>query len=338
MIENIYKKSLISACVHNEKDVLLSRKKEVFMTLQQLEYILALNKYRHFVKAAESCGITQSTLSLMIHKLEEELDIVIFDRNSHPIQPTLAGEEVLRQAQVVMYNARQLKEMTLSERKRISGDLHIGITPTIAPYIVPKLFSYLRQYYPDINLQPIELHRKGNVERLKNAEIDVAIMSMPEKDDALLEIPLYQERFVAYVSPTDPLYQEKEICYQTMPRDRAWALKNEICFQHQVQQPEGPVDDTTSGYESGSLVTLMQLVDELGGFTVIPELHIPLMTSSRRKKIRPLTNPVPTRQVSLFVRRDYVRETLLNVVADAIKMTIPANMMNDHLMKFKIRL
>lgn len=299
---------------------------------------MALNKYRHFVKAAESCGITQSTLSLMIHKLEEELDIVIFNRNAHPIQPTVAGEEVLKQAQVVIYNARQLKEMTLSERQRITGDLYIGITPTIAPYIVPKLFSYMRQYYPDISLQPIELHRKGNLNRLKNAEIDVAIMSMPEKDDELLEIPLYKERFVAYVSPTDPLYNEKEICYRTIPRERLWSLKNDICFHDQLQNPMGSVDDTASSYESGSLVTLIHLVDELGGFTAIPELHIPLLTGSRRKKVRPITDPVPTRQVSMFVRRDYVRETLLNVIADAVKNSIPAHMMNEHLMKFKIRL
>lgn len=314
------------------------------MTLQQLEYILAVNKYRHFVKAADACGITQSTLSLMIRKLEEELDIVIFDRNAHPVVPTLAGEEVLKQAQIIIYNARQLREMTLSERKRVSGSLNIGITPTVAPYVVPKLFSYMRQYYPDIHLQPIELHRKGTVERLKRADIDMAIMSMPEKDDALLEIPLYNEKFVAYVSPADPLFQEEEICYQTLPRERLWALQDEICFQHQVDIPEfangtnSAADDTLSSYESGSLVTLLLLVDELGGFTVLPELHIPHLTSFRKKRIRPLTAPVPTRTVSLFVRRDYVRESMVNVVADAIKTIIPAHMLDERLTKFRIRL
>lgn len=314
------------------------------MTLQQLEYILAVNKYRHFIKAAEACGITQSTLSLMIHKLEEELDIVIFDRNAHPIVPTLAGEEVLKQAQVVVYNARQLKELTLNERKRIGGDLHIGITPTIAPYVVPKLFSYVRQYYPDIRLCPSELHRRALVSRLKSAEIDMAIMSMPEKDDQLLEIPLYYETFVAYVSPTDPLFQEEEICYQTLPRERFWVLHDEISFKHQVNNSEySPNPGESAGnalgnYESGSLVTLMTLVDELGGFTALPELHIQHLTSFRRKRIRPITSPAPVRTVSLFVRRDYVRETQLNVVADAIKTIIPTNMLDERLKKFRIRL
>ncbi len=319
-----------------KKNSTFAAQKEIFMTLQQLEYVLAVNKYRHFVKAAESCQVTQSTLSSMIRKLEEELDIVIFDRNSHPVQPTMAGEDVIRQAQVVIYNARQLKEMTLSERRRTAGDLNIGITPTIAPYIVPKLFTYLRQYYPDINLLPIELHRKGNIERLKHAEIDIAIMSMPEKDDELLEIPLYREKFVAYVSPTDPLFKEQEICYRTMPYERFWSLRDDICFHNQVENAFS--ENATSTYESGSLVTLMQLVDETGGFTTIPELHIPLLTGFRRERIRPLVDPVPTRLVSMFVRRDYVRETILNIVADTVKSIVPAKLMDERILKYPIRL
>ena len=312
------------------------------MTLQQLEYILALNKCRHFVRAAESCGVTQSTLSLMVRKLEEELDVVIFDRNAHPIRPTMAGEEVLRQAQLIVYNARQLKELSLSEHKKASGELSIGITPTVAPYIVPKLFSYLRQYHPDIRLRPIELHRKGTVERLLHAEIDVAIMSMPEKNPGLLEIPLYKENFVAYVAPTDPLFREEEISYRTLPRDRFWSLKDEICFHHQLEMGcdcgNEPDVISTSAYESGSLVTLMHIVDENGGFTAIPQLHIPLLAKYRRERIRPLVDPVPSRCVSLFVRRDYVRETLLNILADAVKTIVPASMLDERLLKYPIRL
>lgn len=310
------------------------------MTIQQLEYILAVNKYRHFIKAADACGITQSTLSLMIRKLEDELDTVIFDRNAHPIVPTLAGEEVLKQAQVVVYNARQLKEMTLSERARISGDLHIGISPTIAPYIVPKLFSHMRQHHPEIELHPLEMNKKGLVEKLKNAEIDMTIMSMPKKDDTLLEIPLYREKFFIYVSPTDPLYQQKEVCFRTLPRERAWELKADINFLHQMDNPEDVphFEEIACNYESGSMLTLCIMVDELGGFTALPELHIPHLTNYRRKRIRPLVDPTPSRNVSLFVRRDYVREALLNVVVDAIKASIPTDLLDERLQKFRVRL
>lgn len=308
------------------------------MTLQQMEYVLAVYKYRHFMKAAESCGVTQSTLSSMIRKLEDELDTVIFDRNSHPVRPTRAGEAVIRQAQVVVYNARQLKELTLNERKRLVGDVRIGISPTIAAYVVPKMFSFLHQYFPNLNLMPVEIHRNAMVERLQCAEIDMAIMSMPEKEDGLLEIPLYQEHFVAYVSPTDPLYKEDEVDFHAMPSERLWALKDEVCFRRQVDIPDMDMDFSVSAYESGSLVTLIQIVDENGGFTILPELHLPLLSIPRRAHVRPLVNPSPIRQVSLFVRRDYVREAVLNAIADAVKSIIPSKMIDERLSKFPIRL
>lgn len=303
-----------------------------------MEYVLAVYKYRHFMKAAESCGVTQSTLSSMIRKLEDELDTVIFDRNSHPVRPTMAGEAVIRQAQVVVYNARQLKELTLNERKRLVGDVRIGISPTIAAYVVPKMFSFLHQYFPDLNLMPVEIHRNAMVERLQCAEIDMAIMSMPEKEDGLLEIPLYQEHFVAYVSPTDPLYKEDEVDFHAMPSERLWALKDEVCFRRQVDIPDMDMDFSVSAYESGSLVTLIQIVDENGGFTILPELHLPLLSIPRRAHVRPLVNPSPIRQVSLFVRRDYVREAVLNAIADAVKSIIPSKMIDERLSKFPIRL
>lgn len=308
------------------------------MTLQQLEYVLAVDKYRHFVTAAESCGIKQSTLSVMIKKLEEELDIVIFDRNSHPIIPTQAGEAVIKQAQIVLFNTRQLRELTLSERKRTSGEVNIGITPTIAPYVLPKLFSYFRNHYPEINLHPIELHRKGNTGRLLRAEIDVAIMSMPQKVEGLLEIPLYKEGFVAYISPTDELYKQDSISLRTMPHERIWALKDEICFQHQISAQFPNSEETASNYESGSLITLIHLVDENGGFTVLPELHIPLLSIPRRNHIRPIIDPVPVRRVSMFVRHDYVRESILNAIADGVKTIIPASMIDERIKKYPIRL
>lgn len=308
------------------------------MTIQQLEYILAVDKYRHFVTAAESCGLKQSTLSSMIRKLEEELDIVIFNRNAHPVVPTQAGEAILKQAQIVLYNTRQLKEMTLTERKRISGEVNVGITPTIAPYVLPKLFRYFREHYPALSLHPSELHRHGNTGRLLRAEIDIAIMSMPQKVEGLLEIPLYEENFVAYVSPTDPLYKQNEIDFHTIPCERIWSLKDEICFQHQVAEQFFTSEETASNYESGSLITLLQLVDENGGFTVLPELHIPLLSSPRRKHVRPFIHPGPKRTVSLFVRRDYVRESVLNAIAEGIKNIIPSNMVDERLKKYPIRL
>lgn len=307
------------------------------MTLQQLEYILAVDHYRHFIQAADACRITQSTLSTMIKKLEEELDITIFDRNKHPISPTLAGEALLKQARLVLYHANQLKEMSKSERMRVSGFINLGITPTIAPYIMPKLFHYINEI-PDVEIHANEMHRSKIVKSLKNAELDMAIMSVPQGVDGMLEIPLYKEQLFAYVSPDDPLFEQETICSETMPQERLWALINEISFQKQVAEfcDQNPV--RPSFYESGSLTTLIHIVNANNGFTVIPELHIPLLREQFRERIRPLVDPIPTRSVSLFVREDYVREGLLNLIANGIKQIVPEHMLDERLKKYSIHL
>lgn len=308
------------------------------MTLQQLEYIVAIDRYRHFAQAAQACGVTQSTLSALVHKLEEELDVVIFDRNAHPVIPTRAGEKVIAQAHVVLYNSQQLREMTLSERQRIEGDIRMAITPTIAPYILPKLFSFVTKNYPMVRVKAREFHREIVIEKLKKADIDMAIMSLAHNDADLLEIPLYHEKLVAYVSPRDPLYNLDEISSQELPANRLWALKHEICFQPQIPDFCNFENATNSTYESGCMPALVMIVDENGGFTVMPELHIPLLRDSMQRNIRPLVNPVPVRNVSLFVRKDYVREGLLNVIADGVKSIVPPEMLDERLSKYRIHL
>ena len=305
------------------------------MTLQQLEYIIAVDNYRHFVKAADSCGITQPTLSSMIRKLEEELDVVIFDRNSHPVRPTIAGEEVLRQARMVVYHAKQLQETSLSEKKRASGNIHIGITPTIAPYIIPKLFHRVNDN-PDITMQASELHRNVLIDKLKNAELDMAIMSCPHEVEGLLSVPLYREKFFAYVSPSDPLYDQESICSRTMPSERLWALKHEISFQLQVSEFCDQESQRSLLYESGNIATLLHIVNENEGFTIVPELHIPMIREEHRCNLRPLVDPIPVRVVSLFIRSDYVREALLNFVVNAIKTIVPEHMIDEHLLKYPV--
>lgn len=307
------------------------------MTLQQLEYILAIDEHRHFVRAAESCGITQSTLSSMLKKLEEELDLVIFDRNSHPVCPTEAGQEVLRQARIVLYHANQLKESILSERQKAQGNINIGITPTIAPCIIPALFRYVNQL-PGVNIRASELNRDRVIEGLRTARIDMAIMSLTHPIEGLLEIPLYTEKFVAYISPNDPLIQEDSLGSTAMPLERIWVLQHEISFQDQVDTFSTQEAGRRSIYASGNIATLLHLINANDGFTVLPELHVPMLRPADQHNVRPLINPVPTRRVSLFVREDYVREGMLNIIADAIKTIIPQHMLDEHLLRYPIRL
>jgi LysR family hydrogen peroxide-inducible transcriptional activator len=160
------------------------------MTIQQLEYILALDKTRHFVRAAEMCGVTQPTLSAMIQKLEDELDCKIFDRLKHPIEPTEIGESIIKQAQVIVYQVNQLKESVQNEKKSVSGTLSLAIIPTIAPYLLPQFIAAFKKMYPDIVLKVSEMRTETILEKLRIAEIDMAILSTPIDDQKILEVPL----------------------------------------------------------------------------------------------------------------------------------------------------
>lgn len=308
------------------------------MTLQQMEYIVAVDTHRHFVKAAEACGVTQSTLSSMIQKLEAELDVRIFDRNSHPVTLTTAGEAIVRQARVVLYNASQLREMVLSERGQESGEVHLGIIPTVAPYILPRFFRGMRTEHPDVTLRVAEARTEVLVRKLEHAELDMALLATPLNNGELLEIPVYYEKFVAYVSPGEPLSEEPEIESGRMPAEHLWVLQEGHCLRNQVLN----ICDRKSGYsaiyEAGSIDTLVKIVDENGGYTIIPELHVELLRDFQRERIRRLVNPEPVREISLVVRRDYVRERLLNVVSESIRAIIPEHMVDARLKRFAIKL
>lgn len=309
------------------------------MTLQQLEYIVAVEKYRHFAKAAESCHVTQSTLSMMIQKLEQELEINIFDRKTQPIEPTPIGVTLLAQAKVILYNAKQFKELALSEKEQESGKVTFGIIPTVAPYVLPKLFNILQERNPNINLHVKEITTAEIINQLEKAEIDMALLATPLNNPNLLEIPIYYERFFAYVSPTEPLYNIiNEYEMRHLPTDHLWILKEGHCLRNQVMRLCESESGFSTTYEAGSIDTLVKIVDTNGGYTIIPELHLDFLSEKQKANVRPIVNPEPNREISLVVRNDYVKEKLLNVIAKNISDTIPENMLDERLKKFSIKL
>ena len=308
------------------------------MTLQQMEYIVALDEYRHFVRAAEACGVSQSTLSTLLKKLEDELDTIIFDRNEHPLKPTQAGAKIIAQARVVLFNMNQIREITQSERELCSGEVKIAVIPTVSPYIVPKLFKALREDNPDIETCIIEMQTPQILQALSRAELDMAIMATPLESPNLLEVPLYYEKLVAYVSPSESLASHTEIPSNALPSDHLWVLKDGNCLRNQVMNLCGMSSKYNAHFEAGSIDTLVKIVDENGGYTVIPELHIGLLKDSQQRHIRPLVNPVPVREISIVIRNDYVRERMLNEVAAAVKKIIPDHMIDSRLKKFAIKL
>ena len=307
------------------------------MTLQQLRYIVAIDEYRHFGKAAEASGLTQSTLSLMVKKLEEELDVRIFDRESHPVAPTAIGRKIIDRAKVALYNVEQIGEMTRSEKETLSGSLKIALISTVAPVLVPGLFKFIGESYPSIALQTEEMLTATIKDKLKKAEVDMGILTGPVQDSDLLEIPLYHERFLAYVSARNPAYAQDSIKMETLLEQPVWIIRDGLRLLDPSEMKEGKVTYERF-FEGGRVGILIQIVNDNGGITVIPETHSNLIMYSQQNCLRPIVDPIPQRTISLVVRSDYIHEAKLNAVVDAVRRIIPGSLLESIIRKGKLRL
>lgn len=308
------------------------------MTLQQMEYIVALDKYRHFVLAAESCGVTQPTLSALIQKLEEELDVKIFNRDRKQVTPTDIGEKIIRQARTALNEVYRIREVVADETSTTNGNLRIGILPTIAPYLVPDLIHHFRKSFPNVNLYIDEKENESLVKDLELGSIDMAITTLPESSKGLLEIPVYVERFVAYFSEKCSKAQQF-ISKGEIPAEQIWILKEGHCLPHSGLNlcKNGQIGNHI--YQAGSIETLIRIVDKNGGYTIIPELHLRFLNDKQKEKVLPLqVNPPAQRQVSLLVKEDFVRERMMQAVLDVLQQIIPEEMMDSRIKKHAVRL
>ena len=305
------------------------------MTLQQLRYIVAIDDHRHFGKAAEAFGLTQSTLSLMVKKLEEELDVRIFDRDAHPVTPTAMGRQIIDRAKVVLYNADQQVQITRSEKETLSGPLKIALISSVAPPLVPGLFKHIGERYPAIELQTEEMLSDTVKDKLRKAEVDMGILVGPVREPNLLEIPLYHEHFFAYVSPDNPAYAQEQIQTSFLRTQPIWIIRDGLRQLVPQDVKEGRFTYERF-FEGGRVGILIQIVNENGGITFIPEPHARMILYSQQHCIRPIVNPVPGRTISLVIRSDYIHEAKLNAVVDAIRQIIPGTMLDNVLRKGRI--
>jgi LysR family hydrogen peroxide-inducible transcriptional activator len=307
------------------------------MTFQQLEYIVALNRHRHFVKAAAECGITQPTLSLMIQKLESELNVTIFDRARFPVEPTAMGERLISQAEITLRELRKMKEMVVSESECLSGTLRLGVIPTLAPYLVPEFMKTFRKNQSQIQLSISEMRTASLIEALQKDRVDMFIAATPLDQEDFFEIPLYYEKFAAYFASGNP-FRDITLTAQNLPHENLWILQEGHCFRSQIFNFCHDTVNFNQEYEAGSIETLIRIVDINGGYTVIPELHLPFLTEAQRANVREIDCPPAVREISIVIRKDFIREKLINAVADTIKSLMPENMLNERLKKFSIRL
>ena len=300
------------------------------MTLQQLEYILAVNQFRHFAKAAEYCRVTQPTLSAMIQKLEEELDTRIFDRSQQPICPTPVGILIIEQAQKILVQANRIKNIIEEEKHSLTGTFKLGILPTVAPYLLPRFFPQLMKKYPDLDIRVVEMKTNDIKKALQTGEIDAGIVASLAGMEELQQTPLFYEQFFAYVSREDALFNNEVIRTSDLNGEQLWLLDEGHCFRDQLVRfcQMKSARASQLAYHLGSMETFMRMVESGKGVTFIPELAVLQLGDAQKELVRSFAIPCPTRQVVLLTNKNFIRHTLLEVLVKEIKLSVPKEMLS----------
>ncbi len=298
------------------------------MTLQQLEYVLAVYRFKHFAKAADYCQVTQPTLSSMIQKLEDELKMKIFYRRQ-PIEPTPAGRIVIDHAIAVVRAADRLKDAAVEEKHSLEGRFVIGVLPTIAPYLIPRFFPQMMNAHPDMDVRIEEMTTVQIKRALAEGQADAGIFARVDEMGDMQATTLYFEQFFAYVSKNDPLFGKETIKTTDLANEYLWLLDEGHCFRDQLVKFCSLKAATTSkrAYSLGSIETFMRIVENGKGVTFIPELAIPQLSSEQRELVRPFAIPVPMREIVMATMPDFVRFGLRDFLVTTIREAVPVQML-----------
>lgn len=298
------------------------------MTLTQLEYIVALDTHRHFVLASEKCFVTQPTLSMQVQKLEEELGVKIFDRTKQPVMPTAMGERIIAQARLVLREAGRIRQLIDEEKDVMTGELRVGIIPTLAPYLLPPLFKHMREKYPQLNLIIRETITEEIVHELKQNRLDCGLVVTPLKDAAIKESVLFYEELFVYVSRKNALYDKRYVLPSEIDPEKLWLLEEGHCFRSQILnlcELRRSKDDHFR-YETGNIETLKRMVDKSDGLTILPELAVMEFNKNQLKLVKQIKEPRPAREVSLVTHRDHLKTKLIETLKAEVLQIVPAPM------------
>ncbi|WP_396186556.1 LysR substrate-binding domain-containing protein [Flavobacterium sp.] len=291
------------------------------MTITQLQYVLAVAEHKNFTLAAEKCFVTQPTLSMQIQKIEEELNILIFDRSKKPIQLTDIGRKIVEQAKNIVSEAGKIKDIVEFQKGFIGGEFRLGIIPTIMPTLLPMFLNNFIKKYPKIKLIIEELNTDEIITRLKNGHLDAAIAATPLEDEKIKEIVLYYEPFVAYIPENFAILHKNEIEISDLNLDDILLLQDGHCFRDGILnlcKNQDVASRTLFQLESGSFETLVKLADEGLGTTLLPYLHTLDLKEKDKLKLRHFKEPKPAREVSLI----YPKSELKIHIIDALKNSI----------------
>lgn len=291
------------------------------MTITQLQYVLAVAEHKNFTLAAEKCFVTQPTLSMQIQKVEEELNIQIFDRTKKPIQLTEIGQKIVNQAKNIVNEANRITDIVEQQKGFIGGEFRLGIIPTVMPTLLPMFLKNFIKKYPKVNLIIEELNTEEIIQRLNNGHIDAAIAATPLNEEKIKEIALYYEPFVAYIPENHKSFPKDEIEVDDLDINEILLLQDGHCFRDGILNLCKNVNGNEKNLfqiESGSFETLIKLADEGLGTTLLPYLHTLDLKEKDKLKLRHFKEPKPAREVSII----YPKNELKIHIIDALRTTI----------------
>lgn len=305
------------------------------MTLTQLSYIVAVDRYRHFATAAEKSYVTQPTLSMQIHKLEDELDVTIFDRSKSPVIPTEIGKKIIEEAKKILRQSKHIEDLAALKDNELRGTFRIGIIPTIAPYLLPLFLRSFREKYPDVRLVFEEVITDEVLDLLEQDHLDIGIIATPTDKGHIFEEDLYYEPFMGYVSNDHPLAKKERLTVDDLEIANLWLLNEGHCFRDQTVKlckkfRKNKLEDPQIEFESGNLETLKQLVEQNFGMTLLPYLAKNQIDAQCAKAhLRFFDDPVPRRKVRMVYSREYLKKNIIEAFRKEILSVIPEELQEE---------
>ena len=298
------------------------------MTLTQLRYLLSVAEHGNFTVAAQKSFVTQPTLSMQIQKLEEELEVTIFNRNTKPIGLTAIGQTIVEQAKIILQETQRMEDAVAQEKGSVAGIFRLGIIPTVMPTLLPLFLTNFINKYPKVDIKIEESTTENICDQIEKGELDAGIAATPLLNDSLLEKPLYYEPFVAYLPKNHPLLAQTNIEIDDLAYNNMLVLEDGHCFRNHVlnlcQTNQNPKQ---FGLKSGSIETLINLANQGLGMTLLPYLHTLELREDQKNQLLQFPKPAPAREISLIHSKNQLklpviealRNTILGVVRGAIQ-------------------
>jgi len=290
------------------------------MTLTQLQYTIAVAEEGNFTQAAEKCFVTQPTLSMQVQKLEDELGIKLFNRNTKPITLTTIGEKIIDQAKMILKETNRMEDIVSTEKGFIGGNFRLGIIPTVMPTLLPMFLNTFIKKFPKVNLKIEELNTAAIIEELKNGKLDAGIAATPLDDVKIIEKPLYYEPFVGYIPEPHPLSKLKTLALSDLEKMDVLVLEDGHCFRdHVLKICQTPNFSHTFNLKSGSFETLIHLANDGLGMTLLPYLQTRNLTPQNAKNLRSFESPEPAREISLIYSKSQLKLPIIESLSATIE-------------------